>query len=242
MNPSTAAIASRLNNLGVNLIESGLYEQAIASFSKGFTVVKKVLSHQGKCTAPLEEPATMENASEPVAQAPSCHFHKMQEATPMEIGETEEPVCSDEPFIFRNPIFIPCHAMDLTCFKYYVKLSFIILYNLALAHHLSGVSGNNTLMRLRKALSLYELAYTIQMTENIELTVLETMAIVNNLGQIHTSLENKEKSCQCFQHLLSTIMFLNDSGEPDTGVEQMDGFILSVMPLILKNAASAPAA
>jgi hypothetical protein len=66
------------------------------------------------------------------------------------------------------------------------------------------------------------------------------MAIANNLGQIHTALGDEEKSRQCFQHLLSSIMFLNQSGDRDS-VEQMDGFIANIMPLILMGS-SAPAA
>ena len=245
MNPSIAIIASRLNNEGVGLIENGLYHEATSTFSQGLTLVKQVLALQGdEDQRPDEESESdcMGNPKEPVPQTPSCHFHKMQEIEFVGVCVAQEDISCDAPlFIFKSPIFIPAHATDLASFKYYVKSSFILLYNLALSHHLSALEGNNSIERLRIALSLYEFAYTLQMAEDIELTVLQTMAIVNNLGQIHTALENEAKSRQCFLHLLSTIVLIYDCGERES-VEQMDGFVSNVMPSIFKGSASAPAA
>jgi hypothetical protein len=233
MDPSTTIAASRLNNEGVSLIEHGLYDEAIAAFSKGLVLVKQVPALHGDDQSD-ETGVGIKSSAEPVSQSPPCHVHEMQEPDTMVVCGVHEEVPSDAPFIFRAPIFIPSHATDRTS-------SCILLYNKALTYHLSALSGDDTLMRLRKALSLYELAYTILMTVNIQLTALQTMAIVNNLGQIHTLLEDEEKSWQCFQNLLSSIMFLLDCGDRDL-VEQMDGFIVNVMPLILKGPASAAAA
>jgi tetratricopeptide (TPR) repeat protein len=236
MNPSTAIAVSRFNNEGVTLIESGLYDEAISEFSKGLTLVKKILALQGDD----DEADEAETSAEPESQSPSYHFHKMQEPKATnECGDQEE-FLSDETFIFRAPLYIQSRVTDHTSFTYYLESSFMLLYNLALTHHLSALSGKDTQKRLQKALGLYEFAYTIQTTEDIQLTVLQTMAIANNMGQIHAALDDEVKSRQCFQHLLSSIMFVNDCGERDS-VEQMDGFIANVMPLILMGA-SAPAA
>jgi tetratricopeptide (TPR) repeat protein len=240
MDPSTAIAVSRFNNEGVSLIESGRFDEAIIEFSKGLTLVKQILALQGDDQADEAASDSMDTSAEPSSHSPSYHFHKMQEPKAITECEGQEEVVGNAPFIFRAPICIQSHPFDHMSFKYYVESSFMLLYNLALTHHLSALSGNNSQKRLRKALSLYELAYTIQMTEDIQLTVLQTMAIINNLGQIHTALGDEEKSRQCFQHLLSSIMFLNDCGDRDS-VEQMDGFIASVMPLILMGS-SAPAA
>jgi hypothetical protein len=180
--------------------------------------------------------------TEPASHSPICHFHKRQESdVTKECRDHDEFLSIDEPFIFRSPIYIPSHAgTDHTSSMYYEKSSFMLLYNLALTHHLSALDGNNTQKRLQKALKLYELAYSIQMTEDIQLTVLHTMAIVNNLGMAHAALDDKEKSQQCLQHLLSSVMFLHDCNDQDS-IEQMDGFIANVMSLILMPS-SAPAA
>jgi tetratricopeptide (TPR) repeat protein len=237
MDPSTASAVSRFNNEGVSLFEWGFYDEAISEFSKGLTLVKQVLALQGD----NQVDDSMKTTAEPASHSPKCHFHKMQEPkVTKECRDQEEFLSDDEPFIFREPIFIPSHTADHTSSTYYVKSSFMLLYNLALTHHLSALGGKDTQKRLQKALKLYELAYTIQMTEDIQLTVLQTMAIVNNLGLVHASLQDEVKSRQCLQHLLSSIMFLHECGERDS-VEQIDGFISNVMPLILMGAL-APAA
>jgi tetratricopeptide (TPR) repeat protein len=237
MNPSTAIAVSRFNNEGVSLIESGLYDEAIIKFAKGLTLVKQILALQGDD----DQADEAETSAEPESQSPSYRFHKMQDPKATSKCGDQEDFLSDETFIFRAPLYIQSRVTDHTSsFTYYVESSFMLLYNLALTHHLSSLSGNHIQKSLQKALMLYELAYNIQMTEDIQLTVLQTMAIANNLGQIHAALGDAEKSRQCFQHLLSSIMFLNDCGERGS-IEQIDGFIANVMPLILVGA-SAPAA
>jgi tetratricopeptide (TPR) repeat protein len=240
MDPLTAIAVSRFNNDGVSLFESGLYDEAITEFSKGLTLVRQILALQGDDQAVEAAADSWETSAEPASHSPSYHFHKMQDPEAMdECGEKEE-VLSDEPFIFRAPLYIQSRPTDHTSYTYYVKSSFMLLYNLALTHQLSALSGYNTQVRLQKALNLYELAYNIQATENIQLTVLQVMAIANNLGQIHTALGDEEKSRMCFQHLLGYIMFLSACGDCDS-LKQMEGFISNVMHLILVGA-SAPAA
>jgi tetratricopeptide (TPR) repeat protein len=242
MDPSTATAVSRFNNEGVSLIEWGFYDEAITEFSKGLTLVKQVLALHGDNQADEAASDSMKTSAEPASHSPICQFHKMQEPTvTKECRDHDEFLSDDEPFIFREPIFIPSHSADHTSSTYYVKSSFMLLYNLALTHHLSALSGKDTQKRLQKALKLYELAYTIQMTEDIQLTVLQTMAIVNNLGLIHASLQDEVKSRQCFQHLLSSIMFLHECGDRDS-VEQIDGFIANVMSLILTGSSTNAAA
>jgi tetratricopeptide (TPR) repeat protein len=241
MDPSSAASVSRFNSEGVSLLESAQYNEAITAFSKGLTLVKQVLALQGDNQVDEAASDSKETSTEHASHSPICRFHKMQESDVTNECMDQEELLMDEPFIFRAPIFIPSYAStDHTSSMYYEKSSFMLLYNLALTHHLSALDGNNTQKRLQKALKLYELAYSIQMTEDIQLTVLHTMAIVNNLGMVHAALEDKEKSRQCLQHLLSSVMFLHDCNDQDS-IEQMDGFIRNVMSLILMSS-SAPAA
>jgi hypothetical protein len=239
MNPSTASAVSRFNNDGVRLIESGFYGEAISEFSKGLTLVKQVLALQGDDDEADEGAASdsMKTSTEPASHSPTCQFHKMQKP-----NVTKGFLSDDKPFIFRAPIIIPSHTADHTSFTYYVKSSFMLLYNLALTHHLSALSGKDTQKRLQKALGLYEFAYTIQTIEDIQLTVLQKMAIANNMGQIHAALDDTEKSRQCFQHLLSSIMFVHECGGDRDTVEQLDGFIANVMFLILTGSSAHAAA
>lgn len=243
MNSQAASSAAQLNNSGVKLFESRRYDEAVSAFSRSLAIVKQVLA-----TCDDEIDAEMSESqcgpSSPVPEAsPLCQFSKVAEpAVPQHLTFKEESACdADLPFVFSQPILIPTTATELTAFKHFIKMSFVLLYNLALTHHLSALEGPVSMKKLRKALSLYELAYTVQVTEDIQLTVMQTMAIVNNLGQIHVAMSNSDKADQCFQHLLSTLMYLSDCDDRQS-IEQIDGFMSSVMPLILGGSKLAPAA
>ena len=96
--------------------------------------------------------------------------------------------------------------------------------------------------RLKRALRLYEFAYHVQTKEQISLNNMQTMALVNNIGHIHRVLKNEEEASQCFQHLLSVIMYVvGDCGERESN-DHLDGFLANVMPLILQQSPSASAA
>jgi hypothetical protein len=111
-----------------------------------------------------------------------------------------------------------------------VTLSLIVILNLALAHHLKGLAttcddndddGDDEVdaALLKKALRLYELAYQLHIdstsderyfhseTERIG-TLVFTMIVSNNLGEIHRVARNDRKHKLCLQHLLSTIMYM----------------------------------
>lgn len=232
MYPNAANQVMDLNNSGIQHMKCNNYNESMRDYSKGLAVVKQILAlHEEE----LDVDDEMDYAEYDQDPQEDAFYFATQEHT--------MPTKGDDAFIFRSPIVVSVPPQDApanVCFNYYTQMCYCLLYNLALAHHLSALdiqeqeNGNKTsasLKRLQKAVALYELAYTIQMTEGIQLSILLTMAIVNNLGQIHTALGSAEKSNQCFQHLLSTIMFVNDTGEHDV-VQQMDGFLSNVIPLI----------
>jgi tetratricopeptide (TPR) repeat protein len=234
LNRTVAAEAKSLNNEGIHYINKGNYEEAMKVISRGLNLVEKVLSVQDIPTKTdsysmgldMDEPETL-----------LCEFLQLDPEYPS--AALTEAIKGNKPFIFSSPIYVPSVVNQAVTLKYLATLSFILLYNLALAYHLSAIDGQLCLKKLEKALSLYELAYAIQTTE---LSILQTMAIVNNLGHIHTALGNQEQSQLCFKHLLSTVMLLKDYGEEGESVDSLDGFILNCLPLILVGEASAPAA
>lgn len=135
------------------------------------------------------------------------------------------------------------------------SLSLIIIFNLALAYHLSAlqktksiiagagatINGNSIRLRrdLSKAMQLYELAYQLQLEDDhqqgSQMNCLRfTMMVSNNLGQIHLSVKNHAKHAICMQHLLSTMMYLVDCQVPVDSVE-LDGFFRNTSKLILQD-------
>jgi tetratricopeptide (TPR) repeat protein len=216
-----------LNNRGVNCLANFRYKDAVSCFSKGLALAKQSLLH-------FETICETKTSSE--VSTPTGHFHQADRKPLYISNKFEDHVAGDQPFVFTRPIFISEESsVKETSSSYFVELSFMMLYNLALCHHLYALSSSSddedTETTLQKALSLYELAYRVLSTEDTDATVLHQMVIVNNLGHVHAQLQNVECSRQCFENLLSTIMLVKDCGEADS-VQDMDGFLSNTLALM----------
>lgn len=88
---------------------------------------------------------------------------------------------------------------------------------------------------------LYQLAYGIHMQEDVNISVYQTIPIVNNLSQVHWALGNFRDANICCKNLLTTLVFLRECGEDKT-VEDLDGFYSNVMHLVLQDRQVATAA
>jgi hypothetical protein len=160
---------------------------------------------------------------------------------------SEEETSSSEDFecggyIHRKPIHISPHSMQ-EGHSMGVTLSFIVIFNLALAHHLAAVQNSMCRRRLQKALQFYELASQLQELEERHMQPVNSlhfiMIIANNVGEIHRTVDNRSKHMMFLQHLLSTIMYLVDCRIPAESIE-LDGFFRNTSQLILqKRCASA---
>lgn len=219
---SAETFATKSINLGVELYESGHLQQAVVAFADALALTKQI-----EYWDEIEE-HFMENRDE------SAYLPPFQP----QFGRSENWVTStNDLFIFLNPIRI---EGQLPKTKLRKSLSLISLFNLAICNHRSGISHNMDPGLLRKALQMYELAYAIQMQEGIDMTLTPTMIIMSNVGHIHKILGNEDNSMQCFQHLLSTIMFLVEAGEKDH-IFEFDGFFENILKTIYAQS-PAPAA
>ena len=134
-----------------------------------------------------------------------------------------------------------------------VEASVAIMYNMALAHHMNALFNSpadqdDRQAGLDQAVALYELAYNVHMQEeDANLSVEFTMAIVNNLGHIHRQKGDEAKADRCFNHLLSTILFLQSyngsstASSNDVKCQTPEVFVQSITHLILKPSAAAAA-
>jgi hypothetical protein len=144
--------------------------------------------------------------------------------------------------MFRDPIHLSSTVFDCES-EHCEKLACVIVYNLALAHHLRAMEEQNETSRqslIRKALALYEHARQFLVGQDMDVSVLHSMAIACNLGHIHHMTGNDPASQMYFQHLLSAILYVVDCGEGEK-VKSLHGFLLNVMPLI-SSVSTAPAA
>ncbi len=151
---------------------------------------------------------------------------------------------SNSGFIYGKPICIPSSYADNTEFRHSdVLLSSIVIFNLALTHHISAimqyhevqqqtqtpqgiVAFKRRLSILKKAAKLYELAIQLQ-EEHAAIDGPEScsklffLSCINNLGNTFRLLGDLPSSDKIYQHLLTMLIYLNYN-------EEQQGYNLSI--------------
>jgi hypothetical protein len=162
---------------------------------------------------------------------------------------------ADGSHVYFDALEVTNMEYDQDCLHCEQSLVLAILFNLALSHHLNAAATstvidihNNSHHPLRKdslhkALRLYELAHHMATLEGSSSSYREAIVILNNLSLIHKEIGNDDYALQCQQQLLSSMMFLVDSGE-DALVQELEGVLDNIMPLLLSSShcSMAPAA
>jgi tetratricopeptide (TPR) repeat protein len=206
-----------MNNLGVSLIEEGRYDDAIDCFITAVQHINQVLETTGGFP---EQPSSM-----------VCLIQDHHQVLSVPISSNEKM------FVFRNPLLVS--EKRTGSFQVSAKTSLVALYNLAMGYHLSGLQ-NQCAKRLKQALSYYELSYKMLLDEQ-HVVVSQAMIILNNIGQIHRLLQNEEGAKNCFQYLLTTMMFVQQTGEASR-IQSWDSFLSNVLDLIIQGPFPASAA
>jgi hypothetical protein len=163
--------------------------------------------------------------------------------------------------VFNSPVLVN-HTVSLCDAPSMERLAYVLVYNLALAHHCMAMSyavasdltqeqRQEAKSVQRKALILYEKSHCLlsRASQNWDASVLHSLAILCNLGHLHHAMGDEEQSEACYQNLLSTIFFIIDSragsAAPQCGdvltEALLDGFFCNVMPLLQKGCVAAAA-
>jgi tetratricopeptide (TPR) repeat protein len=212
---SDAKLTAKLNNTSAALISAGYYDMAISRLSKALVLSKQFLENSSESHGSLD--VTLDRCME---QSPLT-------------GDDDNDESERSFFLYERVINLP-DGMPF-CYGTSVLASVIIIFNLALAHQLAAKKQSSKRSRqyLRKAARLYELAHGLY-NENSEFeeSAVFIMASVNNLGLIYQELRDANKAQKCFQHLLSTLMFLVDCGEGN--VSEFEGFFRNTSHLIVQ--------
>jgi hypothetical protein len=254
MNPTNSSIqqAIELNSQAVALIANRSFEAAIHTLTDALLASKKILHDS------VDEADMVASARRSLDQ---CMIPSKQEnrvdSNSSHLGDADSDSDADECvkqeeqgkhfYVYRRAIRIPISIKEAT-FESSVLISVIIMFNLALAHQLMALeiinkqqasfNGENL---LRKAAKLYGLAFNLQRDEGMENTILFTLATINNLGAIYQCLNESAAANKCFQHLLSTLMFLIEAGERPPGGE-FEGYFRNTSNLIFHLGSAAAAA
>lgn len=234
--------AQTLNNQAAQNIQDGEYSTAISTLIRAL----QVSSHTNPASD--QDPPSCSCSS---CSLDSCMEYSQQVAGSCDSSKGSIHSSSDKfthgnggynhntdgGYLYRDPIRVPPrviqqnHSMGLV-------LPLILTFNLALAHHLQALheralSGG----KLKKILRLYELLFRWQMDDDdVQVdSIIFTLIISNNLGEIHRAVCNHDTYNQCLQHLLSTVMFMVECKGTQRSVVNIDGFLRNTSRLILHN-------
>jgi tetratricopeptide (TPR) repeat protein len=219
------------NNTAVSLVAAGEYNTAIQELSFALKAYKQVLSGTKGIPHPVK------------TSLDQCMAHSFAGAADC---PKEACLVNDQHYMYGHAIRIPLDIESTMHHQASVMVSSMVIFNLALAHHLSALASNiqHQSKKLHKAATLYELAYNSQCDAQLENNVLFTMAAANNLGLIYHQLEDEAAATKCFQHLLSTVMFMVHYGAAEVccGGEELDGYLRNVTKHLVSESCAAPAA
>jgi tetratricopeptide (TPR) repeat protein len=216
--------AIQQNNAAASLVAAGEYNTAIQEFSFALKTYRQV----------------MIEADDEIPQPVKTNLNQCMVQSGLALAECRKEACrvidnDQKYYMYQQAIRIPLD-IDST-YQASVTVSSVIIFNVALAHHLSALATSDKKhqsKKLCKATTLYEMAYDLQgRNAQLENNVMFTMAAMNNLGVIYLQLEDRETASKCFQCLLSTIMFLVDCGAAKVCCdEDLDGFLRNVTNLV----------
>jgi tetratricopeptide (TPR) repeat protein len=240
--------AFHMNNKGANYIQSGSYGKALETLSDALRVVTKY----------LEEHTNQDNEDDDLfGEFERSHIERQEAEKPAAVCDAiptlvKEAVRQDandalllddddsiDIFVYRRPFRVTSLCTKDDCFA----LSVVLVFNLALAHHLKAIHDDNNPKRLRVALQLYKLGSSMKhQSNNRRLGIMNTIAVANNCGHIYKQLQRTKMAKEFFQHVLSTLMMMFEYGD-DVEVDQLDGFLKNAAAqLILRDPAFAAAA
>lgn len=202
------------------------------------------------------------SCSRPPKRKRPCISTVNNERQPKPILQTDDKANpNDQGFIYRRPMLVPKQSIEGFHFMG-PTLSFIVLFNIALAHHLKAIEmlplvtdRKERISLLQHPLKLYELAYqlhfqcleqdsngnatTTKQTSNDQnlLNLRLMMLVTNNISQIHKLAGNENKHNQCLQHLLNALMYMNHENSCPTknvvlAPSEKDGIFDNLSPIL----------
>lgn len=246
----------KLNNRGAFQIETRQYGNAVLTLTEAIMLSKQVIARCSIESYSRDAPSTQNTEGCYFSQCMQSPYGYADKALPPPLVSHRSASFWDQPstdkndddeemdeFVYQDPIRIPKEAIR-NSYQFNTAMSIMLIFNLALAHQLYAFEDEtfSRHMMLEKSAKLYECAYSLLLQQNFESNLLFVLATVNNLGQVHRSLDQSgESATKCFEHLLSILMFLVDSDQGEK-TPYFEGFLRSTSHLVLQKDCYAAAA
>ena len=181
-----------MNNNGASLISSGRPRDAIPQLANALKQSKILMQE----SSTVRHDAAI-HSSEPVLDSwmlQDCTFARNN---------------ASDAFVYSHPISVP--ETTRNTLEAHLLMTSTILFNLAIAHQLSGIHQGHDPKLLKKALAFYECSFKLSEAYRCNHTsscIYYTMALMNNLGICHRSLNHGESAEKMFSSLLTYLMYV----------------------------------
>lgn len=224
----TVDLANRLNHDGINHLQNRDWVLCFRCFFGALKAVQRFLRSD--------------------RMGPVCCDDKGMSACKFERGG-HLVIQGSQYFVFGSPLKVDLPGEPHPQHKNRRSLSLLayaITYNLALSHHLWAVqneSPKNSRALLEAAATLYRHVDHLAHAENIPQTLMESMAIFNNMAHVFAALDALGNAERCTNHLYQCFEAFVENPELQGPSEVLDGFLSNLLHIVLHlDKAAAPAA
>lgn len=219
-----------LNNTACDLIENDRFDEALEFLTKALNAVQRDLAEEDAEDKEDLNSETDADSLPGISSSIESREVNMQRRL-AKLGKLDG-------FVYWHPM----QAVNLPPATGTGSLSLIIVFNLALCHHLMALQSEceKSVSRLQAALQLYELGLSMHMEGNIIVDMTHALAMVNNCGQIYMTMNKPRKAKRFMAHMLSSLMIMIECGEAED-LDEFDGFIQNASNLILRTNVAAAA-
>jgi hypothetical protein len=215
---SSMIYASDINNTAAMHLQKGHHEVAIAELSTALATLSKrlrMLAGVNSAGGSLEQGGM--NVPKPilgfVPESGGSLFKDTYAVNKNGANTDSKPQSNEQEghgrFVFRSPVYIQNVDALLPITNTFEALSYVVIYNLALAFQLSGLAADDDALRtvrLRKALWLYEHTNKILQHGKFVADPLHYMAVLCNMGAIYNFFNEDARAAVCQESLLSAAM------------------------------------
>lgn len=210
-----------LNSLGVRCVAERRYHAASHAFIKALKQAKVFMRKEETCSRLVS--FLLQNPIKP-SSVPNL--------------EIKDKIVdfSSRGFVFTDPIIIEQHDVIFGERSSLLKFLLIIVFNIGLVHQIQSMQADSAECRSSlqaTALRCYAYAYKVLVQERLELSVVFLMAILNNLGQIHSSEGDECKARACFRQLLQHLKFHRERSATCESPQELEGFFQNAMGAML---------
>jgi hypothetical protein len=252
--PCSPSATANLNNDAALQMYTGNYSQAAETLSYALKTIKQAKGGLQSCNK--HHPPYITSEPTTIYVAFDCTFSDdalvscQRSRHILLAANRNSSLCLDEFFLYKHPVQVFTTSDDTPDELVEVVLSYAIIYNLALCHHLRAISENTPSIHegiVKRAIALYKHAQKLLTSHSTKLDVLHTLAILNNLGHAYHLLHKEATAKVCFWRLLKAIMRISDNDQSHPRLQTRNrlplaGFLSNVMSLLMVSSSGAPAA